>query len=137
MGQLVLVCGSRTWSERDLIYLRLRKLPKESCILEGGAQGADLMARQAALDLGLDVIEVPANWKGRGKAAGPWRNRMMLDFKPALAIAFHGDVNLGTGTRDTVDEARRRGIPTEVILGIDACTCAGVGDCGAKCPVHP
>jgi hypothetical protein len=36
----------------------------------------------------------------------------MLDLAPGLVIAFHADGS--RGTQDTIDEARRRGIPVEV-----------------------
>jgi hypothetical protein len=47
-----------------------------------------------------------------GAAAGPVRNRQMLDIYPeATVIAFPG----GRGTKDMVDEARRRGRHVVVI----------------------
>lgn len=114
---LILVCGSRNWNIMGPVMARLEKLPKLSTIVEGGCEGADKLARQAADVLGFDVIEYPANWNGRGKAAGPYRNRKMLDLKPDLVIAFHENLETSKGTADTVREAKRRGIPVEVITG--------------------
>lgn len=68
-----------------------------------------------ATELGLDVVEVPANWTRYGKAAGPIRNDRMLKFKPHLVIAFHEDIESSRGTKDTVTKARNLGIQTEVI----------------------
>ncbi len=111
----VLVCGDRNWTDRRIIFKRLFDLPADSIIIEGGANGADLMAREVALDLGLEVVEFPAAWKKHGKSAGPKRNIKMLDTNPHLVIAFHGDLSKSKGTRHTVREARKRGITVEVI----------------------
>jgi hypothetical protein len=96
------------------IMTRLEKLPKLSTVIEGGQKGADKLARIAADSIGLDVIEFPANWRGRLKAAGPYRNRLMLDLKPDLVIAFHEDIKNSKGTKDCVEEAKRRGIAIEL-----------------------
>ncbi len=110
----VLVCGSREWSDVGPIMRRLRELPKLCTILEGGCRGADLLARHVAEGLGHDVIEFPANWVGRGKPAGPFRNAKMLDMKPDLVLAFHHDIEKSAGTKDCVRQAKERGIPVEI-----------------------
>jgi len=38
----------------------------------------------------------------------------MLDEKPDLVIAFHPNLAESKGTKDCVNEAKRRGIPVEV-----------------------
>ena len=111
----VLVCGDRNWAREAPIRERLSTLPKDAIIIEGGARGADTLARHAAEYLGLKVVEFPADWDRHGRAAGPIRNRQMLDEKPDLVIAFHPDLDSSRGTADTVREARRRGILVEVI----------------------
>ena len=109
----VLVCGSRDWTEYNVIRGRLAKLPSGTEIIEGGADGADEMARNAADTLGLDVIEYPANWARHGKRAGILRNIKMLDREqPDLVIAFQ--LKRSRGTQHTIDEARKRGIEVEV-----------------------
>jgi len=113
----VLVCGDRNWTDEAPIRERLSKLPKDTIILEGGARGADTLARHAAEYLGLKVIEFPADWKKHGRAAGPIRNREMLDQKPDLVVAFHSNLAASKGTADTVREAKKRGIPVEVVTG--------------------
>jgi hypothetical protein len=111
----VLVCGDRNWMDRKKIEDRLLKLPVNTVVIEGEASGADSLARDVAREIGLSVLEFPADWKKHGKAAGPIRNRQMLDQKPDLVIAFHPDLTKSRGTADTVREAKRRGIPVEVI----------------------
>jgi len=93
------------------------QLPKDVTIVEGECDGVDLMARAVALELGLDVVGIPANWVRYGKSAGPIRNRRMLDMlgDGDLVIAFHGDLANSKGTKDTVQEAKTRSIHVEII----------------------
>src|SRR6185295_7826819 len=91
----ILICGARDWVLRGPIQRRLSLLNvnESHTIIEGGAQGADTVARTVALELGFDVITVWANWEKHGKAAGPIRNRKMLAMQPDLVLAFHEDLS--------------------------------------------
>lgn len=115
----VLVCGSRKYQKWSVVLDVLdRLLAGESQIhvIEGGAKGADFLARRWAVTRKQPYTEIKAEWKLHGLAAGPIRNRQMLDLKPDLVVAFHDDLGLGVGTKDCVDEAHRRGIRTEVFV---------------------
>jgi hypothetical protein len=111
----VLVCGDRFWTDKDKIRARLAQLPAGTIILHGAARGADSIAAGIAQSLGFEVRAFPADWNKHGKAAGPIRNREMLNEKPDLVIAFHPNLAQSKGTKDTVGEAKRRGIPVELI----------------------
>ena len=111
----VLVCGGREFDNLDLfltsmddISTRLNFNNKQPItIIEGGARGADFMARCYAKYCGWELKEVKADWKKYGNAAGPLRNQQMLDEEePDVVIAFPG----GNGTRDMIDKARKAGI---------------------------
>ena len=112
----ILICGSRDWFLAGPIEKRLSLLNvnEDHTIIEGGAEGADRVARSVGLAYGFDVVTVWANWEKYGKAAGPRRNRAMLDMKPDLVLAFHKDLSKSKGTADTVREAQKRGIKVEV-----------------------
>jgi hypothetical protein len=112
---LVLVCGDRNWTNRICIEQRLAMLSKNSVIIHGAARGADTIAGEIAKELGLAVRAFPADWDRHGRAAGPIRNRQMLDEKPDLVIAFHNDLHKSKGTKDTLLEANRRNICTEIV----------------------
>jgi hypothetical protein len=71
------------------------------------------MADTLARGLGFEVHEYPADWKSYGRSAGARRSLAMLDEEPDLVLAFHRRGSRGTAI--TVHEARRRGIPVEVI----------------------
>lgn len=108
---IVVVCGSRGWTDRDAINRRVAALPPGSIVIQGGATGADIMARHAAALANLHWAEMPAMWRN-GNGAGHARNRAMLDLRPDLVIAFQR--NGSRGTQNTIDEARCRGIAVEV-----------------------
>jgi hypothetical protein len=109
----VLVCGSRTWDDADTITLRLLDLPANAYILHGAAHGADQFAAEAAVAIGIPQRAFPADWNTYGKRAGVLRNIAMLDEGPDVVIAFWDGQS--RGTKHTIDEAKRRGIPVEVI----------------------
>lgn len=110
----VVVCGSRTWTDRKLIRDRLADLPSGTEVITGAARGADTLADNYAREHGLNRVIFPANWTGDGRAAGPMRNRRMLDMGPDLVIAFRADGE-SRGTDDMIEECRKRGIPVEVV----------------------
>jgi hypothetical protein len=109
----VLVCGSRSWDEHGPVRRRVADFPPETVIIHGGAAGADWFASIAASQSGLDQVVYPPNWKRHGRRAGIVRNLAMLDAQPDLVIAFWDGKS--AGTRHTITEARKRGIPVEVI----------------------
>ena len=76
---VALFCGSREWTDRDRIRRDLESLPEGSVVIEGGARGADRIAREEAQRLGLHVAIVPALWDHYGRSAGYRRNEARLD----------------------------------------------------------
>lgn len=114
-ARLILVCGSRDWTERSLVRIELAQhLPThpagdEPTIMHGNAKGADRIAAEIALQLGFWVEPHYADWEAHGKRAGILRNIEMLDRGPDLVLAFQK--NHSRGTEHTVTEAKKRGIP--------------------------
>lgn len=91
----------------DVILHCLRYLPVDAVVIHGDARGADRMARDAALRLGLILIAFPADWEYYGKGAGPIRNRQMIEEgTPDFVLAFHDDLASSKGTRDMISLAR-------------------------------
>lgn len=110
----VLVCGGRSYSDIERVYEVLdgvHKLTPISCIIEGGAMGADYLACRWSASRGLsDHSRFNADWELHGKSAGPRRNtRMIEEGKPDLVVAFPG----GRGTADMVTKAEAAGIPVK------------------------
>jgi hypothetical protein len=112
---VVLVCGSRDYTDYSKVYECLKSL-EVSQVIAGGCRGADTLAVRAAKDCGYPFREFPADWQKFGKAAGPIRNQRMLDEgKPDLVIAFHENPENSKGTKDMIRRARSQGIPVRLI----------------------
>lgn len=84
-------------------------------IANGMARGVDTDAYTIAKKAGVDIFEFPAELDKYGKAAGPMRNRQMLDFivPGGILIIFDG----GNGTRSIEEEAINRNIPVIRLFG--------------------
>lgn len=106
----VLVCGGRDYSDRGMVYGVLDGMLHAHgtlVIVQGGAKGADALARKWAAENGCNTITYAATWDKYGKSAGPKRNQAMLDCeKPDVIVAFPG----GTGTADMTSRARKAGV---------------------------
>ena len=107
---IVLVCGGRDFDDAGLLYEtldRLHGISKFTRVIHGGAAGADALAGQWAERRGIIAIQYKADWAKHGRAAGPLRNKQMLEVgRPELVVAFSG----GRGTADMVRQAKRAGV---------------------------
>lgn len=110
MKPLVLVCGGRKTKLEDEIIIHLdavlNKHP-EMTLLHGGAPGTDTIAEKWAKERQVMSIRVPAKWNEHKMAAGPIRNKRMLDMKPDAVVAFPG----GAGTAHMVKIAKEANVP--------------------------
>jgi len=80
---------------------------------DGPLAGADAAAAALCAREGLDEVRFPANFRGRGKSGGPFRNQLMLDLgKPEVVFAFPGPDSRGTW--DAITRAKRAGIELQV-----------------------
>ena len=120
-GPVVLVCGGRKYDNARRVFDTLDAVGP-SVVIQGGASGADALARQWAARRGVWCVEVPALWKAHGSGAGPRRNAFMLSVAEGVAgasaivgriprellrvVAFPG----GRGTADMVRRARAAGV---------------------------
>lgn len=107
----VLVCGGRDFADAELLYRELDRIHAQtpiSCIIEGGARGADYLAsRWSAKNDLRDHKRFMADWAIHGKAAGAIRNQKMLkEGQPDMVVAFPG----GRGTADMVRRAKAAGV---------------------------
>jgi predicted Rossmann-fold nucleotide-binding protein len=97
-------------------------------LLHGGARGADAAIGRAAQQLGWASLVMPAQWQRHGRAAGPIRNRELLEQAisraeahsspgyqaSVLVVAFPG----GTGTASLVQQARRMASRSPVPISV-------------------
>lgn len=108
----ILVCGSRHWGNYNRIRAVISLLHNEqgiACVIHGCCPtGADMIADNVAITLGIPTKRYPADWKKHGKAAGPLRNQQMLDEgKPDLVLAFTNTPETSRGTKDMTTRAKK------------------------------
>ena len=108
-----LVSGDRWWRTTDVIAEVMYTWPPDTILIHGDARGADTIARECAVLLGLDHRPYPY-LSQYGAAGGPRRNIQMLDENPDIdeVLAFHDNIlGVSKGTKHMVREALKRGIP--------------------------
>jgi len=107
----VLVCGGRDYDNAVQLQKYMNTLDAAegvSVVIHGAARGADSLAGRWGISRRKEVIPYPADWRKHGRAAGPIRNKQMLDEgKPDLVIAFLG----GRGTENMIKQATAAGVP--------------------------
>jgi predicted Rossmann-fold nucleotide-binding protein len=122
---------------RDLAWPHQRvaaELLARSCgrlvhlLLHGGARGADAAIGRAAQQLGWSSAAMPAQWERHGRAAGPIRNRELLQQAIAKAVAHTYPGSLasvlvvafpgGPGTASLVREARHMASHSPVPISV-------------------
>lgn len=108
---IIVVTGSRGWTDKERIRERLLALNPE-LVIQGGAGGADRLTQEVCMEEKIPCGTYRAKWREYGKAAGLIRNGWMLDIGPDLVLAFWD--GLSPGTKAMINETNRRGIPIEV-----------------------
>lgn len=112
----VLVCGGRDYDDKEAVFSVLDHIDGVHgiwVVIEGGAPGADTLARRWAHETGLMVNTYFAEWERYGKRAGYVRNALMLKKgKPDIVVAFPG----GKGTDMMVRLAKKAGVEVMEIV---------------------
>jgi hypothetical protein len=73
-------------------------------VVSGGAQGADLMAERWARERKIPVKIFRPDWNKWGKAAGPMRNQLIIEYATHV-VAFPSKD--GRGTQDSISRAKK------------------------------
>jgi predicted polyphosphate/ATP-dependent NAD kinase len=99
----VIVTGGRTYDNASKIKEVLDNL-NPTLIVQGGATGADALAKIYAEQNSIPFKTYQADWEKHGRSAGPIRNNIMvLENQDATVVAFPG----GSGTRSCINLAKR------------------------------
>lgn len=109
----ICIAGSRGFAYLDLVDEVVWGLPIDAILCHGGALGVDQRAAQAATRRGLTVEEFRPNWAQHGRAAGPIRNREMIETCDALIAFWDGE---SRGTADAIRLALALDKELEVVL---------------------
>ncbi|ASZ74860.1 hypothetical protein FDI69_gp043 [Rhodococcus phage Trina] len=109
----ILITGSREFNNYGLMlkvltHAKMVSAP-DAVLINGAAKGADTLAYDIwTRVLKMPAETVPADWDRYNKAAGPIRNRIMVDRGADICLAF--PIGTSTGTRDCMKLAEKAGI---------------------------
>lgn len=114
----IAVVGSRGFTDYDLLVRVMddvtRKLPRVvHTIVSGGARGADTLAERFAEEHDLNVVVFTPDWARYGNAAGPLRNRKIVDAADIVVAFWDGE---SRGTASTIKLAKQQNKMVHVIL---------------------
>ena len=110
----LMVCGSRTITDKDFIYKKIDECiaenfsAEEIIIIEGDARGVDSIAKQWAIDHNKQIEAYPAKWDLYGKSAGFRRNVDMVKACDYCLILWDGE---SKGTKHDIDLCKQLNKP--------------------------
>lgn len=110
----VIIAGGRDFT--DVVMLTnycadILCATKEVEVVCGCSQGADILGLDFAAAFGYEVELFPPDWDKHGKAAGPIRNKEMVEYADALIAFWDGK---SRGTKDVIDQATKAGLKVRV-----------------------
>lgn len=106
----VAVVGSRGFDDQVLFDSTMSNFAP-SAVISGGAKGADSMAAEYAKKNGIELVEFLPDWKQHGRAAGPIRNKTIIEAADACIAFWDGK---SRGTLNSINLAKKKGIPVYV-----------------------
>lgn len=92
------IVGSREFTDYDKMckFIASRfDIDTIDCIVSGGAKGADSLAERFASEHNISTKIFKPDWKRYGRAAGPIRNRSIVEYADAV-VAFPTSSSKGT-----------------------------------------
>lgn len=117
----VVIAGSRDFGDYSLLEETLDQLLEDETesveLVSGHAKGADLLAERYAEENEVPIHVIKPDWKKYGRAAGPIRNRQILEYAreaTPLVVAFWDGKS--KGTKNTIDTSRLLKIPVKIVL---------------------
>jgi predicted Rossmann fold nucleotide-binding protein DprA/Smf involved in DNA uptake len=100
------VVGSRSFNDYHFMKKMLDNFIVKESIISGGAIGADKLAKRYAIDHSIPIKEFLPDWTRHGKAAGPIRNKIIVDNSDAIIAFWDGK---SKGTKSTISIAKEQG----------------------------
>ena len=107
------VIGSRDFTDRELMHSVLNKCKQSVKVLvSGGAKGADRLAEEWALSLGIKTEIYIPDWNLYGNSAGFIRNKLIINSADATIAFWDGT---SKGTKSSIDYAKKLNKPVKII----------------------
>ncbi len=115
----ILVCGGREFEDYELAKSVISEAIKSKSvahsdveIVSGHCKGADMLGERYAAEHGTMLKIFEAEWSLYGRAAGPKRNKAMIDYistsERKMVIAFVSKNSIGT--RNTISQAKKKNL---------------------------
>jgi len=111
----IIVAGGRDFSDYTLLKEKLDDVIKflgDFELICGMASGADMLGWDYAKFNNLHISEFPADWDGKGKAAGYIRNEDMAKYADACIVFWDGK---SKGSKHMIDLAEKHGLSLAII----------------------
>ncbi len=119
----VAIVGSRSFAGLpqiiDYIDVEL-KSESDLSIISGGAAGVDTVARDYAVKRNINFIELKADWRLYGRAAGPIRNKLIVDMADKVYAFWDGQ---SKGTLHVIEYAKKIGKPCQILVFLENDIC--------------
>ena len=119
MGKNVVIAGCRTYSnyEEAKAFIASCLMEYENkeqiTVLSGGCKGADLLGERFAKENGFIIKRYLPDWKKYGKAAGPIRNKQMVDACQKVICFWDGK---SRGTASLIQYAKKSAKKVDIKL---------------------
>lgn len=110
----IVIVGGRDFTDYKLLCSYLDQLHTEdiTCIISGGAAGADSLAERYAKYYGIPMEVYKPDWHTHGKAAGFLRNQTIVNHCDKVLAFWDGK---SRGTADTIAKAKVAGKPVLIV----------------------
>lgn len=105
----IAIVGSRTFNDYSLLERYMDTLCKGrdfTAVVSGGARGADSLGARWAMERGLELIELKADWKKYGRSAGFRRNHDIINTCDECVAFWDGQSH---GTKHDIDLCNEQG----------------------------
>lgn len=116
----IIVAGCRDFDDYEYLKESLDAIRTDFIdieIVSGHASGTDSLAEEYARRVGIELRIFPADWKRYGRAAGPIRNKQMLEYimeGNPLVVAFWDGKS--SGTKNMIELARKADVECRVFM---------------------
>lgn len=103
----VIIAGSRNITNINIDEIIKKSKFDITTLLCGMAKGIDSLSYMWAMKNNIHIIKYYPDWNKYGVAAGPIRNKKMVDYADALIAVWDG---VSKGTKSTINFAKEKGI---------------------------
>ncbi|MBF0266656.1 MAG: DUF2493 domain-containing protein [Gammaproteobacteria bacterium] len=107
------IIGSRSFNNYDLLKSTLNdNFNNITCIISGGAKGADSLAEKYAFENNIATIIFKPDWKKYGRGAGIIRNKDIISNSDAAIAFWDGE---SKGTLNSINLCEKEQTPITVV----------------------